>query len=75
MSKLSEEILAKITRRIIKYKLTANDIFDVASQLHKLGVHKAIGEHIDEMKSEDQALAAIAETEEDDDDQDDDQES
>jgi len=72
MSKLSEEILAKITRRIIKYKLTANDIFDVASQLHKLAVHKAIGEHIDEMKSEDQAQAALAD---DEDDEDDDQES
>jgi len=52
MSRLSEELLVKITERIIKYKLTANDIFDVAAQLHKLAAHKAIGEHLDELKQE-----------------------
>jgi len=51
MSKLSDEILVKITERIVRYKLTANDIFDVAAQLQKLAIHKAIGEHLDEFKS------------------------
>ena len=60
MSKLADEILVKITERIIKYRLTANDIFDVAAQLHKLAVHKAIGEHLDELKTEDARAAANA---------------
>lgn len=64
MSKLSEEVLIKITERIIKYRLTANDIFDVAAQLQKLAIHKAIGEHLDELKSEEQGQPDQEEAEE-----------
>jgi len=65
MSKLSDEILIRITERIVKYKLTANDIFDVAAQLQKLATHKAIGEHLDEFKSGEKTdVAADAEAQE-----------
>ena len=47
MNKNVEEVLMKTTDRIIRYNLDANDIMDLATQLNRLALHKAITEHLE----------------------------
>ena len=47
MNKNVEEVLMKTTDRIIRYKLDANDIMDLATQLNRLALHKAISERLE----------------------------
>ncbi|MBM4046915.1 MAG: hypothetical protein FJ279_17560 [Planctomycetes bacterium] len=47
MNKVVEEIMVRLTDKIVRYNLTANDIMDMAAQLNRLAIHKAISEHLE----------------------------